>query len=88
MKNYVHAQLGSFFLALLITTNVLGQIPLTVDQSDELIAQWVSIEQQNGHLKQQWQDTKTLLQQHIALLKQEEKHYGHLIFYYLIIGVG
>jgi hypothetical protein len=44
----------------------------SVDNAEKLVTQWVALEKQNTHLKSQWQDTKRLLQQRIALLKQEK----------------
>ncbi len=60
-------------LALFISVNAFCQTALTVEQADNLVAQWVAIEKQNSHLKSQWQNTKHLLNQRISLLKQEEK---------------
>jgi len=60
-------------LALLISVNAFCQTKLTVDQTDSLVAQWVAIEKQNSHLKNQWQNTKHLLLQRNSLLKQEKE---------------
>lgn len=64
----------SFFIAV----NAFGQGQTitnkpSVNTADKLVAQWVVLEKQNTHLKNQWQDTKRLLQQRIALLNQEQK---------------
>lgn len=47
-------------------------------QADHLVTQWVSLEKQNTRLKSEWQETKRLLQQRIALLQQEKKQLGAL----------
>lgn len=70
-------------LSILISLNAFSQNQETdsttsatksyTNSADTLVAQWVVLEKQNTHLKNQWQDTKRLLQQRITLLNQEQK---------------
>jgi len=63
-------------LSLLLCANAFSQTPTTnspVNSAEKLVTQWVNLEKQNTHIKSQWQDTKQLLGQRIALLKQEKK---------------
>lgn len=65
-------------LSLFLSSLAHGTESLSVNQADNLVAQWVSIEKQNAQLKDQWQETERLLRQRLALLKLEKKQLQRL----------
>lgn len=62
-----------YFLSILLSVSALANTKSPTQQADSLMTQWVAIEKQNAQLKVQWQENKGLLQQRLALLKQEQK---------------
>jgi len=59
--------------SLLLTSQAISQPKTPVEQADNLVAQWISIEQQNNQLRNRWQENKQLLQQRITLLQSEKE---------------
>ena len=50
-----------------------------VSNTDKLVQQWLSLEQQSAALEQQWQQTEPLLQQRLQLLRAEKKQLQSLL---------
>jgi len=66
-------------LGTLLLINQANSQPKTpVAQADMLVAQWITIEQQNNALRSQWQENKRLLTQRLLLLQHEKDQLSSL----------
>jgi hypothetical protein len=58
-------------IVLLFSNNAIAQTDI-VEQTDNLIKEWLSIEQQRNDMINDWNQQKPLLEQRLTLLKQEQ----------------